>query len=137
MPSDAQLESDRHQWAAEARARVRGVTEAVDRMRRRFEAPLDPGSGDAALADEVVERCSGTTEWMATAHAPRGLAKAEGELAAAAGVYKNAAFAFRSLIDAEPDLLEPRVAACATMLEQGDGHVHAFAATLLRKLGLS
>ena len=135
MPSDPLLESARHEWADEARHRIRTVTEAVDRLRKGFGAAPKPGEEDAALAEEVVDRCGGLTEWMAATHAPRGLAKAEGELAAAAGVYKNAAFAFRSLIDAEPDQLEPRAAACATMLEQGDGHVHAFAATLLRKLG--
>jgi hypothetical protein len=115
---------------------LRAVTTAVDQLRRSFDRGSAGETEAALLADEVVRACLGLTEWLAGDRAPQGLGKAEGELAAAAGVYKNAAFAFRSLGDAEPDQREARTAACATMLDQGDDHVATFAAALLRKLGM-
>jgi hypothetical protein len=133
---EPELESARWEWAATARQRLRAVTTSVDRLRQSFASGV-PGVEEAtAVAEDVIGACAALTEWLGGAHAPRGLGKAEGELAAAAGVYKNAAFAFRSLEDADPDQHEAREVACATMLEQGDEHVEVFAATLLRKLGL-
>jgi hypothetical protein len=133
---EPQLESARFAWATAARHRLRAVTTAVGQLRRSFDTGSTGEAEATLLTDEVVGACLALTEWLAGDRAPRGLGKAEGELAAAAGVYKNAAFTFRSLGDAEPDQREARTAACATMLDQGDEHVEAFAATLLRKLGM-
>jgi hypothetical protein len=63
------------------------------------------------------------------------LAKAGGELGAAAGVYRNAAVAFKSLADVDGDQRGARANACATLLEQGDHHVETFVAALAKKLG--
>ena len=76
-----------------------------------------------------------STDWLRSGHAPRGFAKAGGELGAAAGVYRNAAVAFKSLTDVDGDQREARANACATLLEQGDHHVEIFVAALAKKLG--
>jgi len=82
-----------------------------------------------------VSACSNLTDWLRSGHAPRGFGKAGGELGAAAGVYRNAAVAFKSLDDVDGDQREARSNACATLLEQGDHHVEIFVAALAKKLG--
>jgi hypothetical protein len=82
----------------------------------------------------VVSACSKLNGWLAGSHAPRGLAKAEGELGAAAGVYRNAAIAFKSLGEVDGDQREARSNACATLLDQGDHHVGLFVAVLTKKV---
>jgi hypothetical protein len=133
---EPRLDSARWEWAATARERLRVVSTAVDRLRLSFASGAPGVDETAAVADEVIGACAELTDWLRCARAPGGLGKAEGELAAAAGVYKNAAFAFRSLDDAGPDQLDARAVACATMLDQGDDHVESFTATLVRKLGM-
>ena len=56
-------------------------------------------------------------------------------MGAAAGVYRNAAVAFKSLADVEGVQRKARSRACATLLEQGDHHVELFVAALAKKLG--
>ena len=87
------------------------------------------------MASAVVTGCGALTDWLASGRAPKGLGKAEGELGAVAGVYRNAAIAFRSLTDAEVDQRKARAVACASMLDQGDHHVGIFAGALAKKFG--
>jgi hypothetical protein len=112
------------------------VTQAVDSLRGLFQADRETTSeADEAVASHVVAACSNLSDWLRSGHAPRGFAKAGGELGAAAGVYRNAAVAFKSLADVDGDQREVRSNACATLLEQGDHHVEIFVAALAKKLG--
>ena len=94
-----------------------------------------PYEASTAVASEVVIACGSLAGWLSSARAPRGFGKAEGELGAAAGVYRNAAVAFRSLEDADGDQRRARSNACLALLEQGDHHVDIFAEALAKKLG--
>jgi hypothetical protein len=78
------------------------------------------------LAEKLTAACDGVVEWLHTSPAPKGFESAEAELYAAAGVYRNAAVAFRRLAEAtgEPD--DVLVRACEALLRQGDHHVIAF-----------
>ena len=112
------------------------VAQAVDRLREAFKTePEAPPAADDAVASQVVSACSDLNGWLRRSHPPRGFAKAGGELGAAAGVYRNAAVAFRSLADVDGDQRQARSLKCATLLEQGDHHVEIFAASLVKKLG--
>jgi hypothetical protein len=124
------------EWASTAQDFLTAVTEAVDNLRAAFLAELEtPFEADEATASQVVSACSDLNEWLRSGHPPRGLAKAGGDLGAAAGVYRNAAVAFKSLAEVDGDQRETRSRACATLLEQGDHHVETFVATLAKKLG--
>lgn len=112
------------------------VTQVVDILRAAFQAEREtPSETDEAVASQVVSACSNLSEWLRSGHPPRGFAKAGGQLGAAAGVYRNAAVAFKSLADVDGDQRKTRSRACATLLEQGDHHVEIFVAALAKKLG--
>jgi hypothetical protein len=112
------------------------VTQAVDNLRGFFLGePETSSETDEAVASQVVSACTNLNEWLRSGHAPRGFAKAGGELGAAAGVYRNAAVAFKSLAGVDGDQREARANACATLLEQGDHHVEIFVAALAKKVG--
>jgi hypothetical protein len=112
------------------------VTDAVDHLRKLFETERGtPIEADEAVASRVVSACASLSGWLRSSHPPRGFAKAGGELGAAAGVYRNAAVAFRSLADVDGGQRQARSAACATLLEQGDHHVEIFFAIRAKKLG--
>ena len=111
------------------------VTESVDHLRELFQTELEtPPETDEAVASQVVTSCSNLNGWLSASHPPRGFAKAAGELGAIAGVYRNAAIAFRSLADADTDQRQVRSDACTTLLEQGDHHVKTFVGALAKKL---
>lgn len=133
---NAELQAARLRWASIATERLTSVTEAVAHLRRLFEIESDtPPVTATAVASELINVCAGLLEWLSVSHAPRGLGKAGGELGAAAGVYRNAAVAFRSLSDADMDQTQSRSKACAKLLEQGDHHVETFVAALTKRLG--
>jgi hypothetical protein len=112
------------------------ITQAVDNLRGSFlEEPETSPETDEAVASRLVSACANLNEWLRSGHPPRGFAKAGGELGAAAGVYRNAAVAFKSLADVDGDQRGARANACATLLEQGDHHVERFVAALAKKLG--
>ena len=112
------------------------ITQAVDDLRGIFQSDLETSSDThEAVASRVVSACSNLNDWLRSRHPPRGFAKAGGELGAAAGVYRNAAVAFKSLADVDGDQREARSKACVTLLEQGDHHVQLFVAALAKKLG--
>ena len=136
VPGTPDPEAARREWASTAQNYLVAVTQAVDDLRERFQADRETPSGtDEAVASHVVSACSNLNDWLRSGHAPRGFAKAGGELGAAAGVYRNAAVAFKSLADVDGDQREARSNACATLLEQGDHHVEIFVAALAKKLG--
>jgi hypothetical protein len=136
VPGTPDPETASRVWASAARVYLVALTQAVDKLREVFQAGLEtPSETDEAVASQVVSACSNLNEWLRSGHAPRGLAKAGGELGAAAGVYRNAAVAFKSLFDVEGNQREARANACATLLEQGDHHVETFVAALAKKLG--
>ena len=125
------------QWASAAKEHLATLSDAVERLRGVFETgPETPPETVSAVASHVITACSGISAWLSSSHAPTGLRKAEGELGAAAGVYRNAAVALRSLTGAD-DLGQRQVrsTACAALLDQGDHHVETFAETLTKKLG--
>lgn len=112
------------------------MLDAVAPLRKAFDVDTDvPSEIAALLASTVVAACSSLSDWLNGVRAPKGLRKAEGELGAVAGVYKNAAFAFRSLVDADVAQRVARVAGCETMLNHADDLVEVFVATLEKKLG--
>jgi hypothetical protein len=113
------------------------VTQAVDRLREEFRRGLEEKSSetDEVVASHVVAACGELSDWLRSSHAPRGFSKAGGELGAVAGVYRNAAIAFKSLGDVDGYQRQARSNACATLLGQGDHHVDAFLAAVAKKLG--
>ncbi len=125
----------RRKWATTAEERLGVVTAAVERLRKVFDVEREmPSEAFAEVASEVVTACVSLAEWLSSTRVPRGLTKVEGELGAAAGVYLNAAVAFRSLENADGRQRQARSNACATLLEQGDDHVETFVAGLAKKL---
>ena len=135
MSANPELEATRREWAAAALDHLAAVTEAVDALRTAFDTLGDEQTPPSDDADGVVEACIGLATWLDAFKAPRGLGKAGGELGAAAGVFRNAAFTYRSLGDADDEARLARLTACAMMLEQGDGHVDAFRALVAKKVG--
>ena len=136
MPGTPDSHAASSEWASTAQDYLAIVTQAVDGLRGLFQADREtPSEADQLVASQVVSACSNLTDWLRSRHAPRGFGKAGGELGAAAGVYRNAAVAFKSLSDVEGEQREARSNACATLLEQGDHHVEIFIAALVKKLG--
>jgi hypothetical protein len=135
MPTPEAVESKRR-WAEGAQQRLLVLTDAVTALRGPFESGSSEGvePKDGVDAD-VVAAAAALTQWLGACRAPRGLGKAEAELAAIAGVYRNAAIAYGSLSDADPEQRSARLAACARLLQQGDHHVEIFVARLRAKLG--
>lgn len=136
MPRPPDPTAANREWASTAQDYLAGVAQAVDGLKMAFQAERETPSETAeAVASHVVSACSDLNEWLRSRHPPRGFAKAGGELGAAAGVYRNAAVAFKSLADVDGGQREARSNACATLLEQGDHHVEIFVAALVKKLG--
>jgi hypothetical protein len=135
MGADAALDAARRQWAGSAQERLTTLVQAVTILRRAFEGGPGSDLGDVAdPSEEVVRSCDQLASWLAGAKAPRGLGKAEGELGAAAGVFRNAAFIYRSLGDAGEEARSARTAAFAKALDAGDDLVRAFLATLAKRV---
>ena len=136
VPGNPETEAARRRWAFTAQEHLGAVAGAVEHLRELFQKGLEtPPETDEAVATQVVSACASLSGWLSSSHPPRGFAKAGGELGAAAGVYRNAAVAFRSLADVDGDQRQVRSNACATLLEQGDHHVETFVAFLAKKLG--
>ena len=136
MPGASEPQAARRAWASAAQEYLAAVTQAVDGLRELFQADREPSSeADGVAASQVVSACNNLSGWLRSGHAPRGFAKAGGELGAAAGVYRNAAIAFKSLADVDGDQRKARSNSCATLLEQADDHVEIFVAALAKKLG--
>ena len=131
VPGNPEPEAARRRWATTAREYLVAVTEAVDDLRELFQMKVEtPPETDEAVATQVVSACASLSGWLSSSHPPRGFAKAGGQLGAAAGVYRNAAVAFRSLADVDGEQRQARSTACGTLLEQGDHHVEIFVASL-------
>lgn len=125
----------RRKWTTTAEERLDVVTAAVERLRKVFGIARDmPSEASAEVASEVVTGCDSLTGWLSSTRVPRGLAKAEGELGAAAGVYRNAAVVYRNLGDADGYQRWARSNACAKLLEQGGYHVETFLAAAAKRL---
>jgi hypothetical protein len=125
----------RRKWANIAEERLADVTAAVERLREVLDIEREtPSSAIAEVASEVVAACGSLAEWLAGTRGPRGFAKAEGELGAAAGVYLNAAVAVRRLEEVDGYKRLARSNACAMLLAQGDHHVDSFLAVVVKKL---
>jgi hypothetical protein len=122
----------RREWVITAEDKLAVVTDAVKRLRKVFniawEAPEE-------VASEVVTGCDGIVGWLNNTRAPRGLGKADAELGAAAGVYRNAAIVHLSLENADAYRRSARSNAYTRLLEQGDYHVEAFVVALAKKFG--
>ena len=136
MAFDTRVDVRRH-WAQDAQGRLARLTDAVSALREAVESgspiELEP-QADLELASEVVVASNALSEWLDIRRAPKGLGKVEGELAATAGVYRNAAVAYRSLSDVDRDRSAARFVAYVKLLHQGDDHVELFASLLRRKL---
>jgi hypothetical protein len=126
----------RRKWTTTAEDRLAVVTAAVERLREVFTvAQQMPSEASAEVASEVVTGCDSLAGWLNSTRVPKGLGKAEGELGAAAGVYRNAAIVYRNLENVDGYQRRARSNACAALLEQGDYHVEAFVVALAKRLG--
>ena len=106
-PERLTLQAARREWASSAQGYLVAVIQAVDGLRELFQADRETTpEADEAVASHVVSACSNLNDWLRSGHAPRGFAKAGGELGAAAGVYRNAAVAFKSLAEVDGDQRE-------------------------------
>jgi hypothetical protein len=125
----------RRKWAKAAEKRLAVVTAAVKRLRKVLDLEREtPSDALAEIASDVLASCESLAEWLGGTGGPRGFAKAEGELGAAAGVYLNAAVAARRLEEVDGDKRLARSNACAMLLAQGDHHVDSFEAVVVKKL---
>ena len=125
----------RRKWANTAEERLAVVTAAVERLRKVLENEREtPSDAFGEVASEVVAACGSLAEWLGGTRGPRGFAKAEGELGAAAGVYLNAAVGVRRLEEVDGRKRLARSNACAMLLAQGDHHVDSFLAAVVKKL---
>jgi|SRR5579862_4701919 len=128
---DPVREVERRRWADGAEQQLAALGAAARSLRDAFETEEVPSAApDTDPASVVLDACAALASWLAVAPAPRGVGKAAAELGAAAGVYRNAAVAYRSLADTEAEAREARQAACAAMLDQGDLHMQVSAALL-------
>jgi len=116
---------------AAARRRIRTVSRYAATLRAELEVQTpNPSRRGYDAASELVSACSDIAQWLHGLPAPAGLERAEAEIGAAAGVLRNAAFAFRSLAQGVSDRFMARCEACQAMLAQGDLHVEAFMAMI-------
>jgi len=126
----------RREWVTTAEDRLAVVTDAVEHLRKVFNIAREiPSEASADIASEVVTGCDSLAGWLNTTRVPRGLRKAEGELGAAAGVYRNAAIVYLNLENVDGDRRSARSNACTRLLEQGDYHVETFVVALAKRLG--
>lgn len=118
-------------WLIAAQSHLAPLIGAVAELKRALAVEGLNASGLAAeLGSNVVAAGDALLKWLGRSEAPEPLRTAEGELAAAAGVYRNAASLFRSLPDADSEHRAARLNACTLTLNQGDHHVEAFANTV-------
>ena len=135
MTATEELDGAERVWATCARARLEAVTVAVGALRSELDALVaGQESRRRHSSDQVISACNTLADWLARSTAPRRLRRADGELGAAAGVYRNAAFVFRSLID-WGQRSEGPVSTLPAMLRQDDGHVQAFLAIVASRDG--
>jgi hypothetical protein len=130
----SQDQEEKRRWTDGALERLRSLTGAAAPLREAFEsgARLDPDLC-VHVTSPVLGASAATTQWLEGSRAPRGLRRAEAELGATAGVYRNAAVAFTSLADADPGQLARRRAACLRLLDQGEHHVELFYSVVRNK----
>jgi hypothetical protein len=125
----------RREWTTTAENRLAVVTAAVERLRKAFNIAREmPSEASAEVASEVMTGCDSLGDWLKNTRVPRGLGKAEGELGAAVGVYRNAAIVYRNLGNVDGYQRSARLNACAMLLEQGDYHVETFVVALAKRL---
>ena len=126
----------RREWATTAEGGLAIVTDAVERLRKVFNIAREiPSEASAEVASEVITGCDSLAGWLNSTGVPRGLGKAEGEIGAAAGVYRNAAIVYLNLENVDEDRRSARSNACTRLLEQGDYHVETFVGALAKRLG--
>ena len=126
----------RREWVTTAEDRLAVVTDGVERLRKVFNIAREiPSEASAEVASEVVIGCDSLAGWLNSTRVPRGLGKAEGELGAAAGVYRNAAIVYLNLENVDGYRRSARSNACTRLLEQGDYHVETFVVALAKRLG--
>lgn len=137
VPPSHDQKEEKRQWTDGALERLRVLTRAASPLREAFEsgASIEPDGHDHVTSD-VLGASAALTQWLELSRAPRGLRRAEAELGATAGVYRNAAVAFSSLTDANPDQHAARCVACLKLLDQGEHHVELFL-SILRKKGMA
>ena len=92
----------------------------------------------AEMVSEVISAIARLLTWLQAREAPESLRIAEGELGAAAGVYRNAASLFRSLPTSDAaDQEAARLVAWSNTLSQGNEHVERFFAEVRDHLPLA
>jgi hypothetical protein len=134
VPPTPEKELEKRKWVEGALERLGPLTAAALPLRGAFEprSSVDLDHSDA-LSSSVLAAAAALTQWLELSRAPRGLRAAEAELGATAGVCRNAAVAFSSLADADPDQHAARCAAGLKLLDQGEHHVELFFSVLNKK----
>ncbi len=134
MPSTSALDDAKRQWLDGALEQVRPLIASAALLRSALDqAPTASVGQNDTQSAKVLAAATSLLRWLEAPRAPRGLRKAEAELGATAGVYRNAAVAFASLADARPDQKTARRAACVKLLDQGDHHADLFMTILDKK----
>lgn len=135
MAPEPEQEAAWRRWADAARERLTRLTLSVSALHAAVESgsptTVDPQGN---LASDTADAAAALSAWLAASKAPRGLGKAEGELAAIAGVYRNVSVTYGSLANAGSGQCEARLAACVRLLEQGAHHVELFDQLLRKKV---
>jgi hypothetical protein len=125
----------RREWVRTAEDRLAVVTDAVERLRKVFNiAPEIPSEASAEVAAEVVTGCDSLAGWLNSTRVPRGLGKAESEIGAAAGVYRNAAIVYLNLENVDGHRRSARSNACTRLFEQGNYHVERFVVAFAKRI---
>ena len=137
MPPTPEQELAKRKWVEGALERLGPLAAAALPLRGAFEPGSDVDLDQSeAVSSSALAAAAALTQWLELSRAPRGLRATEAELGATAGVCRNAAVAFSSLTDADPDQHAARCAAGLKLLDQGDHHVELFFA-ILNKKGLA
>jgi hypothetical protein len=114
-------------WGSEARRRLQPVFDPATSMRVAIDTDTGPQMANGDPGSDLIAVCADVLRWFQNSPPPRGYEEAAAELGAALGVFRNAAFGFRSLAGASPNRYATRAQGCKAMLDQGEQHTHALA----------
>lgn len=116
-------------WTVDARYRFGPVMEAASRLQVTLDTGVDPASWRWRAIDPgsaVVASCSDVLAWLRAWPPPDGAERADAELRAAIGVFRNAAFVYRELVKANASREDALTETCRSMLLRGGEHARAF-----------
>jgi hypothetical protein len=135
VPGSPELEAERRKSASTTEEYLVGITQAVDRLRKIFQTGYERGPRPTKQLRYTWSPHAAVSALGSGAHTHRGASRKRAVSLGAAGIYRNAAVAFRSLADVDGDQRLARSDACAKLLQHGDRHVETFVAAMAKKPG--